>query len=58
MSRVSLGTAVICSCVWLGVSDTSSAADKVTMLFPSALELPSSGAYQIAKFKGYYKAAD
>ena len=57
MSRVSLGTAVICSCVWLGVSDTSSAADKVTMLFPSALELPSSGAYQIAKFKGYYKDA-
>ena len=58
MSRFSPATAMICSCVWLFAAATSHAADKVTIIFPSVLELPSSGAYQVAKFRGYYDAAN
>jgi NitT/TauT family transport system substrate-binding protein len=57
MSRASIAKAFICCCVSFAVVTRANALDKVKMLFPSVLELPSSGVYQIAKYKGYYKDA-
>lgn len=34
------------------------AADKVTFLFPSVLELPAFAIWQVAQYEGYYKNAD
>jgi NitT/TauT family transport system substrate-binding protein len=36
---------------------SANAAEKVTLLFPSVLELPAFAAFQMAKYEGYYKDA-
>lgn len=39
------------------LSSAAHAADKVTFLFPSVLELPSFAVFQLANYLGYYRAA-
>lgn len=49
--------------IWIAVATmaaltaTANAADKVTFLFPSVLELPAFATWQLAKYLGYYRDA-